>query len=178
MDSISDLQSINATQWYAIAFSGIVVVLFVLRGFGRLFQMIYAFASLFFLKNLSYPQCHIYPKLFGRTTGIEALLIVTVITANVTCLWVRPTSTLMNRAGLLSSINLIFLCLGGNVSFIPRSCGFPHEGYSRAHRWIGRIAVVEGLLHSIMAVVLRPSGYRVVPAWLVRQAFSSTWASE
>jgi DMSO/TMAO reductase YedYZ heme-binding membrane subunit len=60
---------------------------------------------------------------------------------------------ILQRTGLLSLVNLIPLALGSHMNSVVSCCGLGYEAYSAIHRWIGRVAVIEGVIHVILAVV-------------------------
>ena len=59
----------------------------------------------------------------------------------------------MPRIGLLSIVNLVPLALGSHMNSVVSCCGLGPEAYNAIHRWIRRVAVVEGVIHMILAVV-------------------------
>ena len=48
---------------------------------------------------------------------------------------------------------LIPLVLGCHMNSILNLCGLSLDGQSRLYRWIARVALIEGLIHSIMELV-------------------------
>lgn len=86
------------------------------------------------------------------TTRFEAALIVAFVTGNILCvaIGVENTTTLSKRLGQMSTINLIPLALGGHMNLITNCCDIKVKNYQHVHRWLGRVAIVEGLVHSIM----------------------------
>ncbi|KAF7894689.1 uncharacterized protein EAF01_010139 [Botrytis porri] len=60
----------------------------------------------------------------------------------------------MHQAGLLSTINLIPLGLGGHMNIVADSFGLNPESFNCMHRWIGRVAVIEGVFHTILGIAL------------------------
>ncbi|KAK4119915.1 hypothetical protein N657DRAFT_626031 [Parathielavia appendiculata] len=72
------------------------------------------------------------------------------------------------RAARLALINMIPLYLGGLANRLADLVGIPLSLYYFAHFWVGRVVVVEVLLHAVLAIALRPipgqlptSGYLV-----------------
>jgi hypothetical protein len=73
--------------------------------------------------------------------------------ANVTvcALGVVDRTGLAHRSGKLFLINMIPLYLGGRLSFFTdRLMQVQPWHQSLAHRWIGRVCVIQGLLHGIL----------------------------
>lgn len=58
----------------------------------------------------------------------------------------------------MSVINLMPLALGGHMNFIASRCKIRPHTYERIHRWVAKVAIVEGLLHSSMAVASNVTG--------------------
>jgi ABC-type proline/glycine betaine transport system permease subunit len=50
-------------------------------------------------------------------------------------------------------VNLVPLALGSHMNSIVSSCGLGYEAYNAIYRWIGRVAVIEGVIHVILAIV-------------------------
>ena len=59
----------------------------------------------------------------------------------------------MLRSGMLASINMIPLFAGGRTSSLVDFLGVPLNDHRLAHHWIGRVAVAQGLLHTVLALV-------------------------
>jgi hypothetical protein len=57
------------------------------------------------------------------------------------------------RSGTLAAINMILLFLGGRTSTLAELAGISLSTYYVAHHWIGRIVVVQGVLHSVLFMV-------------------------
>ncbi|KAM5341397.1 hypothetical protein ACJ41O_014428 [Fusarium nematophilum] len=61
-------------------------------------------------------------------------------------------NSFIRRSGLISVINLVPLFLGGQMNIIASRCGIGLRAYTRIHRWLGAVAIIEGLLHAIVSV--------------------------
>jgi hypothetical protein len=61
-------------------------------------------------------------------------------------------SDLMRRSGLISSVNTVVLFLGGRTNVFIDAFGVPLHTYYLAHHWIGRMAIAQALLHTILAI--------------------------
>lgn len=56
-----------------------------------------------------------------------------------------------SRLGRLSSINMVFLYLGGRTNIVvDKSFRLSHTEYWLLHRWLGRIAAAEGIIHGAL----------------------------
>lgn len=143
------------TEWYAISLGALVALFLVCRLFFAAVSAARVFGTLFALKHLLYPQI---PKLLrgeGTITRLHSLLILLYVCGNILCVVFRTTSTsqIGARSGLMSLINLIPLCVGGRINLLVASfCGLSYENYSRTHRWVGRVAVIQGLTHGVISL--------------------------
>jgi hypothetical protein len=84
---------------------------------------------------------------------LVVLNILLVVAANVTACTVRVGSSaqLAKRCGTLFMVNVLPLYLGGRTSFLAdRILRLPLTEYHLFHRWIGRICVLQGLVHGII----------------------------
>jgi len=72
-----------------------------------------------------------------------------------TAIRVHNTVGLIRRSGVISIINLIPLSVGAYMNFLTNAYGIRLGVYGRIHRWLGRVAVVEGLVYAIAAVSLQ-----------------------
>ena len=61
----------------------------------------------------------------------------------------------------MSTINLIPLSLGGQINLIASRYRIRLGAYARIHRWLGKVAIVEGLVHTVAAVSLQKPNLRV-----------------
>jgi predicted ferric reductase len=76
------------------------------------------------------------------------------LTGNVVCVAIGSRdSTVIRRLAIMSVINLVPLALGGHMNFIASRCRIRPQNYERMHRWVGKVAILEGLIHSVMAAL-------------------------
>jgi hypothetical protein len=61
-------------------------------------------------------------------------------------------SDLMQRSGLILSVNTIVLFLNGRTNIFIDAFGIPLHTYYLAYHWIGRMAIAQALLHTILAI--------------------------
>ncbi|KAJ8062059.1 hypothetical protein OCU04_009838 [Sclerotinia nivalis] len=62
-------------------------------------------------------------------------------------LGVKTTSDVISRAGIMASVNLIPLFLGGRTNALANFIGISIHSYYIAHHWIGRVVIIQSLLH-------------------------------
>ena len=141
-------------QWYAVALAAIAALSIVFYVLGISISFLRTYVTYHFLKHIFYPRVHKYIR---GTTRYHALLVIALIVGNVLCLTLgmRDRTEILQRTGLLSTVNLVPLALGSHMNSVVSCCGLGYETYSAIHHWIGRVAVIEGVIHVILAVVLQ-----------------------
>jgi predicted ferric reductase len=65
-------------------------------------------------------------------------------------------ATLATRAGALAMVNLIPLFLGGRTNTLSNFLNVPLQTYYLIHHWVGRMAVLQALLH--VGIIVRLEG--------------------
>jgi hypothetical protein len=185
------LVNMDMTQWYAVAL-GAIAAACVLFSISRvIIKLFHAYASFYFLKYVFYPEILRYLRgsdiitqilryLRGpdSTTPFDAVLITGFVVGNILCVTIGAgnISGLIGRTGLIAAINLVPLALGGHMNLIASYCGVALGGYGRIHRWLGRVAIIEGSVHSIMAARSRKPDLHVpsqMAALIVSDSISS-----
>ena len=140
-------------RWYAISIGGLVALPFIFqfRRFGTM--QIYTCIRFWLLKNFVYPL--LLPRWLDwtRVTIGQAVALAAYATINGFLMipW-RSSSDLMSRCGMLASVNIVPLFLGGRTSFLAEFLGLQLHTYYLAHHWIGRMVVLQGLLHTTLAI--------------------------
>ncbi|KIW79846.1 hypothetical protein Z517_06461 [Fonsecaea pedrosoi CBS 271.37] len=165
----------DVTQWYATALGGLVVLyvisfslltVFKKIGPGAKFQFkkIGTHVKRQFLKHVYYPQIPKALRGSEKTTRFDLLLTIIFLIGIVcsTTIRVEDTAGLRRRSGVISIINLIPLFGGAHMNFLTNACGIRLDVYRRIHRWLGRVAVVEGLVHVIAGVSLQKPDLHVL----------------
>jgi hypothetical protein len=174
----------DITQWYAVALGGVVALSITAKAFliifkyakflalggvvalsitAKAFLIIFKYAKFYFLKYVYYPQIHKHLRGSEKTTGFDVLLIAAFLVGNGLCTTIRVKDIhgLTGRSGLMSIINLMPLSLGASMNLIASRCGIKLGAYARTHRWLGRVAIVEGLIHTAAAVSLQKPDLRM-----------------
>ena len=146
----------DITQWYAIALRGLVPLSITTAALLTALTITRKYTTFRFLKHVYYPQVHRYLRGFEKTTQFDFALIAVFLLGNMVCtvIQVNDVSNLARRSGLLSVINLMPLTAGSHMNLIANSCGIRLGAYRRMHRWIGRVAAAEGLVHTAARVSL------------------------
>ncbi|PWW71916.1 hypothetical protein C7212DRAFT_230013 [Tuber magnatum] len=128
-------------------------------------------ASSLVLKHLIYL---VIPGILGgssSTTYFYWLLILLLITANTLCIIIGTTnvSEVGSRAGTMALINFVPLFISGQINILASFPGFAWENYSHMHRWIGHVAVTQGLTHSVASSLLGP--FLLCPQFIRRRLY-------
>jgi hypothetical protein len=119
-----------------------------------------------------------YTLIYRRTTGsdnvnaLSLLNICLLIAANITAcaLGITSRAELARRCGSLFLVNMIPLFLGGRRSILAdRALHLQSSEQSLLHRWMGRVCVIQGLLHGIVSATLNSPTLveTLVGIWLV-----------
>jgi hypothetical protein len=152
----------SSSQWYAIAIAAIAASFLCFYLLERLAHWIRAYFGALFLQ-LRYR--YINPDWRGLdTTWFHALLAAALWVGNASYLvvTVRDRQDLLHQTALLFTVNLIPLALGSHMNALIDLFQVSLDGYSRLHRWIGWLAIVEGLVHTAIALTEKP-GIKSVP---------------
>ena len=112
-------------------------------------------SHLFILKNLVYP--HLFKRLLfmGAITRFKAIIITLYLSGNILYI-VIPKATrteISTRAAIMSAINLIPLLCGPRLTLASEMLGISLRTHFGIHKWIGRAAIAEALLHIVISAI-------------------------
>jgi hypothetical protein len=162
--------SMDITEWYAVALGAITASYLLFFLSVLIVRFCFPYVSLYFFKYFFYPEIlrylggsdtatRILRYLRGLdiTTRLDAVLIAGFVVGNILCITIGAgdISGLIGRTGLMATVNLVPLALGGHMNPIVDCFGVRLGTYARMHRWLGRVAIIEGSVHSIMAAKSR-----------------------
>jgi hypothetical protein len=152
------------TQWYAIALGGLIGLSVITSLLLASSKKIRTYTKFHFLKHVYYPQVHKYLRGSEKTTRFDLGSICVFLAGIVVCtaIQVKDVTALRRRSGLISIINLIPLSLGSRMNLVASYCGTSLGTYGRMHRWLGRVAIAEGLIHTAAAVSLQKPSLRTL----------------
>ena len=149
---------------YAICVGAVVCWLIILR----LCVALGAELRAFYVKTV---RSHaFYPLLITRRSGttnvtlLHFLLVAIHLIANIVVLVIRVHGPieLARRSALMFTINLILLGAGSRTSFVAeRVFDMEKADYDFLHRWVGRVAAVEGAIHGLAYLTTDASSTRV-----------------
>jgi hypothetical protein len=120
---------------------------------GQMLRRFYNRLYIFILKNFIY-AIFMERRYWNSVTLIQAAFILLYVTGNGVCMGigVRNVSDLMIRSGKIALVNMIPLFLGGRRRFVAGQLGVPLHVYYLAHHCVGRMAILQGVLHAILAI--------------------------
>lgn len=146
----------NAISVYGLAYLSVVGLI----ATWRLSRLLTAQARQHIFSTLS--KWLIYTLVFPRLNGtiditvLAGLIITCVVIGNAVAsiIGVHTKAELATRLARLCATNVTMLFLGGRTNFIvDKILRISHADYYLMHRWIGRISVVEGLVHGTLGIV-------------------------
>ncbi|KAF7943008.1 hypothetical protein EAE96_010954 [Botrytis aclada] len=143
----------NLTQWYAISLAATVVLLIIYRiGYISSTFLIARFQVLA-LRHFIYPLL-VQRRYWTGVTRLQGLLVGGYLAINGFCmgLGVKTMSDVISRAGIMASVNIVPLFLGGRTNTLANFIGISIHSYYIAHHWIGRVVIVQSLLHVGFAI--------------------------
>lgn len=145
---------LTITIWYAISL-GILVTTIALLSHPSLFiiMLIYNCFKRWFYQELWYPL-FIHRRYWGSVSRGQGLFVTAYIVMNGFCmgLGIQSTTDLISRTGVMASVNMVPLFLGGRTSIVVDLLGVSVHSYYLAHHWIGRVVVVQGLIHAALVM--------------------------
>ena len=147
-----------------------------LRSLGLLFRTIITGIPVLFARYLQYPL--LLPRRYWMSiTWLEFVILALYFGANGTFLFLRRVNV-GSTAATLAVINATPLFLGGHTNPFADFIGIPLSTYHIFHHFIGRVVIVEGVLHAALALKrsrldrLTTSGYIV--SWPLRYFYTQS----
>ncbi len=143
---------------YAVALGGVITLLLLWRVFLLAGDETRGAVFSFLRKKISYTLIY-RRRASSDNISIPSLLnILLFLAANITvCTFkIHDRTELAQRCGALSLINIVPLFLGGQTSFLADLIlRLPLGQRSVIHRWLGRICVLQGLVHGVLNATKR-----------------------
>jgi len=135
--------------WYAVTLGGFVTFCFLSHRILLMIRVALSYAAFCFLKQKYYPQVHRHVRGSGKLTRFDIVLLVLFVIRNIICLVfeVKDVAGFVERSGVICTINLVPLALGEHMNIVASWCRLSLGTYTRMHKWLGIVAIVEGLLH-------------------------------
>jgi hypothetical protein len=143
----------DLTYWYGVAIAGTAACL-LLRLIGSVASefLVSRFKALA-LRSIAYPLL-IHRRYWASVTRLQGAMIGSYFIINGLCmgLGIKNKADLMARSGMMASINLIPLFLGGRTSMLANFLGISLHTYYLAHHWIGRLVIIQSILHIVLVI--------------------------
>ncbi|KAI9777795.1 MAG: hypothetical protein M1839_008590 [Geoglossum umbratile] len=166
------------TVAYAISVAAVVGAFTLYRVGTVIARVVRMLRTVFILKHLCYPV--LWRRRSGSTdmTRLQGILTALFIAANILCslIGVRNVSDLNRRSGILSLINMMPMFLGGRTNLFADLLGLRLDHYGTLHRWIGRVCVLQGILHGSITF-FRPKSDRNYKEYLLFSALLAVFIS-
>lgn len=140
----------DVIEWYAVALGGTILLPILTCVLFFVFGHLQVGLKRYCLRYLLYPQIHRYIR--ASWSDLAILLIFIVANTIATAINVRNVAGFVKRIGLISVVNIVPQFLGGRLNIVLNQCGIGLKAYTRMHRWLGRVAIVQGLIHVIAAL--------------------------
>jgi hypothetical protein len=88
-------------------------------------------------------------RYWGSVTWLQSILLSGYVIANgfAMGLDIHNIQDLIRRTGLMATVNMVPLFLGGRTSVLAQFMGISIHSYYLFHHWIGRIVAIQGMLH-------------------------------
>lgn len=143
----------NLTKWYAVSIAAIAALLLLRRIASIASAFLVARFQNLALRHVSYPLL-LRRRYWSSVTRLQGAMVGGYVIINGFCmgLGIRNASDLMVRSGMMASINLIPLFLGGRTNILANFLGISLHSYYLAHHWIGRIVIIQSFLHAGLAI--------------------------
>jgi hypothetical protein len=158
----------DSTLWYLVALCGVFILSFALWAMKFLLPN---FRNCF-VRHLKYPLLLHRGRHWDSITRLQGAFILLFLSLNLVIIF-SPFAPLdwrqvQQRAAFASGINLIPLCLGGRMGPVVEAFNVHRSTYQLLHHWLGRTAIIDGLIHASIVLTLRPRpGMLVTSGWVV-----------
>lgn len=147
----------NSAEWYGAGLGLFFAVWIIYRITSRLLRLLLAGVSFFLLKHLFYPRGIGRGAWWGDISRFQMLAVVSYILANAICMaWgFKSLAQFSSRVAFLSTINLVPLFAGSQLSLAADTLGVSLRTQIRMHTWMGLMSSVQAVLHSVLSVTHR-----------------------
>ena len=106
--------------------------------------------------------------------GPDVLLFLLFLAANIVPIVydIKDADTFIRNSARITIAGLVPLSLGGHISPIPNAIRFRFDTFAKCHRWLGRLTIIEGIVHVTAAWWLHPPDTRtpsIIAGFIVGQ---------
>lgn len=151
------------SSWYALASALLVGTWLLFRGALQVIRMLTSGLSItgfvvpsFVLKHLVYPHLLRRMPLVGVATRLQVLLVAIYILLNMVpnlpFSVFGSRSDIARRAATMALVNIIPLFCGPRLRLLTRLLGISIPTGIGSHQWMGRVAVAQVLLHTLLSM--------------------------
>lgn len=140
----------DAINIYLIVIGVVLILLYLSRLSQLLSRSTFLALKCFLLRYLIFPTLF-KPNRWIELTRFEAIAITAYLAFNITLLCIATTS-LYTTTATLACINIVFTFLGKRINPLADLLGLSIPIYYILHRLTGRLAVLYGVLHSILSL--------------------------
>lgn len=150
---INVLKMDQTTKWYSISLALFTATLLLYRIGTVASNFFVAEFQVWALKRIIYPLL-VQRRYFASVTRFQGAVVGSYFIINGVCMGIgiKSTSDLLLRSGTMASINMMPLFLGGRTSVLANFLGISLHTYYLAHHWIGRLVVIQSLLHVSLVI--------------------------
>lgn len=148
----------DPVEWYSVALAAIVTLAFLVFVTVTLAEL--------FKGLLSWVKNRRYVGALAVWIGPEVLVLLLILAANMVAVMydVKTVTVFARRSARITIANMIPLSLGGHMSPVPNAIGLRFDTFAQLHRWLGRLTVIEGIIHVAASSWTRPPGIHTSPA--------------
>ncbi|KAH7363530.1 ferric reductase transmembrane component 3 [Plectosphaerella cucumerina] len=149
-----------AVAWYSAALGGPLAASIVINIALLAFSILRYVADRDILRYLSLKQVWRGVRLFRTVTWLDLVAAAVFVSANAVAMSydIRDTPGFIRRSGVLSVVNMVPLFLGTRMNVIASGCGLSLPAYIAAHRWLGTMAILQGLTHAAVSLATKTQG--------------------
>ncbi|KAI3326510.1 hypothetical protein HD806DRAFT_520363 [Xylariaceae sp. AK1471] len=140
----------NIVHIYSIVFGGLIALYPLYRIIHFVVHLVVPRLVVCFARYVRYPLFMRRSDNRMSITRLELLVFIIYLASNTVLLtlWNRGVEDVQRRTALLAIINTTLLFLGGRTNPLANFLRVPLSTYYLSHHWVGRVAILEGLIHS------------------------------
>ncbi|KAI3326655.1 hypothetical protein HD806DRAFT_520419 [Xylariaceae sp. AK1471] len=140
----------NIVHIYSIVFGGLIALYPLYRIIHFVVHLVVPRLVVCFARYVRYPLFMRRSDNRMSITRLELLVFIIYLASNTVLLtlWNRGVEDVQRRTALLAIINTTLLFLGGRTNPLADFLRVPLSTYYLSHHWVGRVAILEGLIHS------------------------------
>ncbi|EGY20836.1 ferric reductase transmembrane component 3 [Verticillium dahliae VdLs.17] len=144
----------DAVIWYSLAIGGPLATSIIVNIALLAFHIVKYIAARDLPHYLSLRQICQTIRPFKNITWLHLIVAIAFISTNILTIsyGVKDAAGFIRRSGVLSVINMAPLFLGTQMNLIASRCGLSLQSFVAVHRWLGIMAILQGLSHAVVAL--------------------------